>query len=329
MKISLHDTAVAAAFLTCFAALLYFVSKAFLDTAPSVDFKYFWLAGDLWRQGVDPYSSAFEEAGARMFPDTNSPTWLFYPPSWYPLARLVNLLPYEEADLVWRRLSGVLFILGGLISIRALLRAGTGASVVQVAAFVLFVAASSATAIILSLGQSSVLVFLGLAVFLRGYLLAQRGWLIAGLILLMLKPNFGLAFVAFLLPQRRFWSSVAIAAAISLAMALPPLVTHGVGEVLGNYLEQIGRFDGMDVNDARNTTGLRNILFHVFRIDAGAFLLLGLACAISFAVGLDSRTAASAYERVPGVLLVLAVGTVAKLGCSEPKDCGQAPQARP
>ena len=52
-----------------------------------VDFRFFWLAGTLWAEGIDPYGAQFRTAGAALLPPGNEVLYRFYPPQWWVVCR--------------------------------------------------------------------------------------------------------------------------------------------------------------------------------------------------------------------------------------------------
>lgn len=258
-------------------SLAYVFTKIF-DRQESIDFKYIWLAGDMWRQGVTPYGEAFHQLGAKTFWYSNIPTSFYYPPSWYPLAIAFSALGFAQSAVMWRIFSGVVLMAALAVFLATSRRVGRHVGLVQHTLFIVFVLAGSSAAHVLSTGQTSILILLGLALFLRGYVLGQRPVLCAGLVLLMLKPNFGLPFVVFCMMKREWRLPVAVAGIVSIAMAVPALVPGGLS-VIKAYLATLGQHGLEPVNAPGSMTGLRNLMFYVTGADIGSYIPILLACA--------------------------------------------------
>ena len=65
-----------------------------------IDFKYFWLSGQIWLEGGAPYGEAFTTLGAEEFPDEKVNPF-FYPPNWWPFASLIALTDPRTAENIW------------------------------------------------------------------------------------------------------------------------------------------------------------------------------------------------------------------------------------
>ncbi|MEE2929321.1 MAG: hypothetical protein VX599_01265, partial [Pseudomonadota bacterium] len=65
-----------------------------------IDFKYFWLSGQIWLSGGAPYGDAFAALGAEAFPGEKVNPF-FYPPNWRPFAALTALSDPDTAENIW------------------------------------------------------------------------------------------------------------------------------------------------------------------------------------------------------------------------------------
>ena len=284
---------------------IYFATKVMLFQGGTVDFKHLWLAGEIWENGANPYGDEYLEYGQAIFAGENIPTWMVYPPSWYLLARIVALFPYQEANAIWVSLSAIAVIMGGLIVVDTFKRTERVATLLEISGLFAFLMIGSASAIALSLGQTSPLVFLGFALFWRGWSLAHKPALIVGLILLMLKPNFGLPFAMLAATRPLFWGEILIAGAVSIAMAIPSFLADGLFDVLASYLALLSQYGSVDVNSAPNMTGIRNFIHLISGQSVGSFLLVGLAALVAMAIGIigSVRQRLSANDEITLVLM--------------------------
>lgn len=271
----------------------YLTVKIF-DIRDLIDFKTVWLAGEIWRQGHSAYGPEYLAEGKRIFWESNVPFWFPYPPNWYPVARPLGNFSFDEASIYWRAISAVLLISGFWFAATSASKANPNIDILQYALFFMFVAVGSATAISLSTGQTSILIFFGTAVFLWGYVQNRRVAVALALAVLVMKPNFGLPFVAFCLFQREYWPAVIAAGVIALAMAAPALVPYGPVNVIGDYAAVLGQFHQVQTNTPETTTGLRNLFFHATGIDLKSYFPMALACLTAAAIGAvprnDTRT---------------------------------------
>ena len=257
--------------------LVYLLSKAILDPSDTVDFKYLWLAGYLWAHGIDPYTPAFGEIGQRLFVGTNRPPMFFYPPSWYLPARLLATMPYETARVVWRVLSAILIIASAAMWLRICRKAGGRPTVGALAVFYYSAFASTATATAIALGQTAPLIFFGMTLFFGARLRNDRPTMVAALCLLMLKPNLGLLFCAFVIPGLFWLPALITAAALSIFCSLPAILPFGVVGTLSHIAGSLGQYDAYQVNNPMSTTGLRNTVFYLTGQNVSAFALAGLS----------------------------------------------------
>jgi hypothetical protein len=297
-------------------ALAYLLAKMFLDRSDTVDFKFIWLAGYLWDQGIDAYSDAFATTGQAMFTGTNRPPGLLYPPSWYPIAALVAKLPYDLAAPVWRVVSGLMLILGSLISIKTVQDHLGRPGALRIGVFVLFMGASSASAISLSLGQTAPVIFLGVAFFLHAMFTRSTWPMIIALCLVMLKPNFGIVLVAFLLAQPFWWRAILGAMVVSLVASLPVFWASGLVTTVTHYLHQLSYYDALPTNIPPSATGLRNLVFHLTGLNLPSTGLALLGAAAAFAMGVVTHLRSAKLGHMPrdaaaGFALVLATAFLA------------------
>lgn len=275
-------------------ALIYLTLKVF-DSGDTVDFKYIHLAGELWLEGLDPYSIAYKEQGEIRYVGRNRPEYLLYPPHWWGIASTSALISYESAGLLWR-IFMALCLIGGCLALHGTVRqiAGTaqwGRASWRIWAMLVMAAAMSATAIALALGQTSCLLFLGVCLYARAFIARDRWLMGVALILVMLKPNFGLALSLFLVPTLFWWRSLIGAAVAVLLLSLPAILPHGLLEVIGGYLHALGQWETLPPNTARNTTGLRYLAYMGLgaTVSGKWFAILGLAVALGLGVALRHR----------------------------------------
>lgn len=295
-------------------ASAYLVWKSLDPAVSGVDFKYLWFAGLLWAEGTSPYGPHYQERAAAFFVGTNVPTWMVYPPSWYPLGRALAVLPLASAERLWGVLSGAMIVAGGLLVARAVWPLRRRDAVWPLAAFGVFLGMGSATAVTLSLGQTASLIFVGAALFLHGFVTKSRVVLGVALVVLMLKPNVGLPFVAFTLVWPGLWPAVAGAGVVSVVAALPALLPYGLGAVLRAYAELLGRYGGDPVNAPPSLTGVVNLTHHLVGVNLGGFLTVGVAVVLALGLGvwlrLNEAGAESPYRARLGAVLALSACVV-------------------
>ena len=287
-------------------ALLYLAFKVLAD-GDTIDFKYIHLAGTLWLDGINPYSAAFRETGQAIFTGMNRPEYLLYPPHWWGISAAVARIPYDTAGLIWRFFMAVCMI-AGCFALHDIPRRIIGETRLwRTWAMLIFAAAMSATAVALSLGQTSCLLFLGLCLYLRAYVVRDRGLMVLALVLVMLKPNFGLALSLFLVPALFWWPSLIAGAVAVLALSLPALLPFAPAEVVRGYLNALGQWETLPPNIPGSTTGLRYLAYLLFDLTLPGRWFALAAAALALGLGAIWRDGTRpAFWRAEGLGLLLA-----------------------
>ena len=248
-------------------ALAYLVLKVF-DGTDTIDFKYIHLAGALWGEGIDPYSAAYAEQGEMRFQGLNRPEYLFYPPHWWAIATGFAQAPYETAGLLWRIVMAACMIGGCFVLHRTVIHIAGENRPWRTWAMLVFAGAMSATAIALSLGQTSCLLFFGVCLYVHAFVTRRRGLMVLALVIVWLKPNVGLALSLFLVPGLFWWPALIGGALAVVAASLPALLPHGPIEVIRGYLHALSQWEALAPNQPWNITGLR----HLAELVTGAVL---------------------------------------------------------
>ncbi|MFV0359646.1 glycosyltransferase family 87 protein [Tropicimonas sp.] len=293
--------------------LSYLVLKAWVEDIRLLDFPFIWWAGDLWAAGRNPYGPDFQTIDAGVWSGYAyvRDKWFFYPPHWWAIARPAALLPLEQAALLWRLFTAACYLGGSLVVARAVHRTLGAMSRSRLGALLLFACASSATAIVLSIGQTTGILFLGLCLFCAAWLERSGPAMTAALVLLALKPNFGLAFWAFAIASGLCWGSIGAAVLMGTAIGLPALLPFGPVAVLRAYFRQLGHFGDLVANSPANTTGLGNLLERAGGMALSPTMLAlagaAAAAALGWWAGRADRRDPAVQAAIPGLLLALSL----------------------
>jgi len=175
-------------------SILYFVLKVTqLGDWPGYDFRYFWLAGEIWLHGGSPYDGTFAEQALRLAEFGHTPEIMAYPPNLWIVSGPLALTSISNAHVIWLLLSCVLLVASSFLVVSAFWseprdRRGYFAAV---ALHLFFVALFQATAIGLSSGQMSALLYFGMALLLFALRANLTFLAVAGLAILFLKPQVG------------------------------------------------------------------------------------------------------------------------------------------
>ncbi|KAB2882127.1 MAG: DUF2029 domain-containing protein, partial [Albidovulum sp.] len=254
---------------------------------PGYDFRYYWLAGRLWLDGVSPYGPGFAEAAARLIGEGNRPEIWANPPTFWLPSVLLALFDLGTAWQLWLALSlGALFLASASVAYAlsqpsrpGWAMAGTGLG--PGAVFGLHLAVLSAlevTQLSLFVGQSSVFVYLGAALLHAGLARERRAVAVIGLVLLCAKPQVG-AIVALALLLRSGARAIVLPAIVaSLLLLLPAML--GDPLVLVNWLASVASYDGASyANQPFAMSGIRHVLWAYSGHDIGNLAAMAVALA--------------------------------------------------
>lgn len=262
------------------------------------DFRYLWLAGRIWVEGADPYGSAFSDTGRLLVPSGHVPELWAYPPSWWPIASLLGLFGIRTANSLWGLASIALCLASSFLIASAFRWAYSDDRIIGSRRHFLismglalpllhFVGTSAleATTLVIALGQTSLLIYFGIALLLYGTASGGRPLSATGLSILFLKPQIGLAFaVLFLIYSGSSRRTLAWAVALSVLMALPALVINPNAPFA--MIANMVSYDGVvRATLPQVTTGVRVASWYVTGGDPG-----GIVCAAVVALAVVVST---------------------------------------
>lgn len=199
----------------------------------TTDFCVFWASADSCVTGHSPYNSAYyNDRVLSVLPQVYKDDPLFrdeaflpfaYPPNFLPLAAPFGLLDIYTAAWVWRIACVIMLIVGLRYTIPWL---APRASLNQQLLMVSLAIVVYPTVRVLSLGQTSLVAFCGMAI--AGYAMAKSRPYLGGfgLLLALMKPNLVLFFVLYLLLRRQFKMLIAGAALTVVALGFGMILAH-------------------------------------------------------------------------------------------------------
>ncbi len=269
-------------FLLCGLATAYLLFKIVqIADTPGFDFRYIWLAGDMWFDGINPYDSAYEATGAAKINTGHIPIMWVYPPTWWAFATPFGALGLHAANVAWNICGIILVVAICGLAVRSFSAAFPARSqameeclgglfflpVFSVLFFLM--AILEATAILFSVGQTTLIIGFGIALMLWGRVNKSLFPEAVGLMLVMLKPQIGAPFaILLLLLDPRSRKVVAIAFVLSVLLMVPSLVV-APGSILG-FLSNLGAYDGFTAaNLPQSMTGIRLVVWELAGIDVG------------------------------------------------------------
>ena len=245
-------------FLVLFAAvgISYLAEKAFWHSGSGLDFRLIWLAGKMWSAGQNPYGAEFHGlyfAAFGLGPNTHF--WV-YPPNWWPLAVPLSFLSFKTAFLVWRLLN-----VAALVAATALVARSVGNSLRQnwlpiFLAGLGYVCLMQSTAVTFALGQTSIVVYLGIALFVYGLLENRSGIIVAALVCLMMKPNIGVVAVAAIAVVPRHGWTLIPTLFVCVVLSAPAMLSGAPQEVVAAFLENLRSYPDFIATSPANETGV-------------------------------------------------------------------------
>ena len=268
-----------------------------------VDFTPIWLAGRMWGDGLNPYGDQFIAIGRTLSPDPElQPHGWFYPPQWWAICAALGRLPLAVAGQVWGAISLAALALSAMLCWRASDRLANPPPLWLKSVFVAFLLTMEPTNASLFLGQTSLLMTLGIALVAAGMVGMGEALAVAGLVILMLKPQLGAVAAAIMLLQPGMRRAVLIAALVSAVATLPALAIVGVRETLGAWFHQLASYQSFGHNQPAELTGVVQITSRV-----GLLSVITLPAAVAlYAVSLLLVPAPMRSDRRLRWLLLLA-----------------------
>ncbi|MEM0942827.1 MAG: glycosyltransferase family 87 protein, partial [Pseudomonadota bacterium] len=286
--------------------LAYILWKAFTLTDQPIDFKYLWLAGYLWDEGINPYGPQYYEISQTIFTTGTVPEIWVYPPHFWWLMAPHALLPFEVATLVWRGFGVLMVLLAGWGFWTATRHVYPGVPPARGMAMVALLTLSSATAGCLAIGQTSLVILAGAGLYAYAYASGSRLLMMLALAILMLKPNIGLAFSLFLFVQRPWTLTVIGGGILTLALSAPALMIGGPVETILQWFARLGEWGQFDANEADATTGLRHLIWLGTGISIPPLVFAAISGGVAIWLGLR-RTESGPEDRLLSVAMLLAL----------------------
>lgn len=252
---------VAVALLTVLAGIGFIVLRLRAQTIESMDFRYIWLAGDLWARHLNPYGPDYVAAGATRFPTGYPVAGWVYPYHWYVPARAAALLPPTQAFAVWLAVTTVALAIAGRWAIAAARAIGATPGIAMILFGIGYATTGSVVTFALREGQPAVPAACGVALCLYGVARDKRWMTVCGLVLAMLKPQLGLPFAAALCFMPRGLVTALIATAATILACVPAFLASGMADqVHGLLVSNSGNYQQVSVNTADMMSGLPHVI---------------------------------------------------------------------
>ena len=273
-----------------------------------VDFKYFWLAGSLWAEGVSPYGAELQTLGKELFPGERINPF-FYPPNWRFLAELLAATPPDLSESIWAALSAAALL--GFAWVSALIGnhlypGGLSLWRIFVLSFAIVGGGSHAVEISIQIGQPAPFLLLAVTALLYTALKPSKMITAAAIAILLLKPQLGIpvAFACMFIPSMRV--GLMIGVAITGALAL-----YGLGSAplatFSQFLANISIYGSLPENTGLVTSGPSFLLTLSTNADISAFIWLGFATAAIAVAVVYARQAGPIEEALAARIVFFAM----------------------
>ncbi len=254
--------------------VLYLMWKGYTLTGYDLSFKYIWLAGNLWSDGISPYSIQFQEIGQDLFTGFNGQPF-YYPPNWWLFSTFLSQFDHPLAVEIWQLFNVSLIITSTLILNMAMRSAGIKLSWAYLFFYTGLVSFMQATAISLATGQTVIFIYFGLCLVIYGTLSQKHFILTLGFCILLLKPQIGVPLMAAFLPFEIYRRPVLYTIATTGLLCLPALITPNPIATTTAFLSGLSKHSEFASNSAQNSTGLKNILYTFSNVEvSGMYLIL-------------------------------------------------------
>lgn len=258
-----------------------------LNTDDGLDFRLIWLSGQLWSEGISPYSETFFPRYEQAFGQgPNSHFWV-YPPYWWIICRPLAMLPFETALLVWNLFNYFLLITSAyLFACLPFDRLAQTSATKRFLSALAVLSIVQATPFALALGQTSFLLLAGVALLLRSVHEHNRALIALGTTLVMLKPNIGIFIVIFLVTRRWTWPPIALVAIAHLSISLMVASNTSLHETFNGFLNNLSDYDAPDIlaGQSTNLTGLAHLTDWI-GITVPKSVLYGLTILLALVIG--------------------------------------------
>lgn len=290
--------------------LAYLLYAALKPTAPHADFNYYWLAGKMWGQGLDPYGPLFPIEGHKLGEVTFPAVYWAYTPNWWPISLIVSRIPLGVATYIWMTLT-LIAALGACELLRRTRGAvGLSSGRDQFLMLFCFLGLSSFASTTMMWGNVALFIMAGACLLAYGLATRRDLWIAVGLTVMLLKPHIGLAALAAVAVASGGWRPALWAAVASTLMALPALLSSAPESIV-HGLGQVDRFyEGYEVNSPPSQTGLAHFVYLFSGRTLGGTSMVAVAMVSAALLSLLGRRSAGADSTAGRTIVVLFAGLV-------------------
>lgn len=299
--------AAVALFWTAVVAIMFLRQLVDLRTGDiGYDFRYFWLAGKMWADGVSPYGAAFHETGLRLVTEGHVPVIWPYPPNFWWFSVGLGFLDIQTAWEIWLSLKvAVIPLISATLALslradRMPARLAASMPLTRLGFFtghLVLMAGLGTLHFDLIGGQVTSVILLGGALLLAGIARERPVVAVIGLAILFVKPQIGLPIgLGLMLAGRETFRLVLRAGLLSLALIVPPILIEPAAVL--QWLDQVGAYDGAAfANTAPKMSGIRHAVWQLTGSDIGNLAAMAITMAVAAGAALASRRGAGRAGR--------------------------------
>lgn len=243
-----------------FLGIAYFFWKNLFIRWEDVDFKVIWLSGHLWLEGVSPYGPRFMELGHELFDSFNGHPF-YYPPHFRLVSSFFAFWDYEMSMEIWRWINIGLFLFSSVLLKSAMDATGVNLSWRLIIFYTGLIGFMQAVVLIFHIGQTTMLIYFGICLTIFGAFKTNKIALVAGLCIVLLKPQIGVPLMAAFLPFKEYRKELILTCLLMILLSLPGTQPIGLIETTEAYIKGATIHGDFYSNQAKMTTGIRNIIY--------------------------------------------------------------------
>jgi hypothetical protein len=294
----------------CGALAAAYMMRTALGNMEPKDFSYFWITGQIWLEGGNPYAASFSETAnaiAAGNPDMGGlgdfHRWLYAPHIWA-VSSGVGLLDYVTARILWGVTGTIAILWGCYLALSAVLWSRTPMFFFLFGSLALLAGGTLGTAMTLSTGQFAPFTFLAVTGFAYGVLRQAPVAIVLALTVLTMKPSFAMPFLGFALVLPATRGPLGVAALVSLSLSVPVLLTAPLPDLVSDYLDGLSAYGGYDANAPDALTGLANLAHAGAGITLSGVVYAMIGAAAGALLAWHARKRGSGPETMAALLAV-------------------------
>jgi Glycosyltransferase family 87 len=210
------------------------------------DFRAPWIAGRLWASGQNPYGEAFTSEYLAAFGAIGPADFFNYPSYWFPIAVPLSFLPFRTAYILWQLLNFVLLLAATALTSHILTKKKPIHFWTTFLVGLSFATLMQSTVWAFLAGQTSILLYFGLAAIFYGLYEKNQQVLMSGLIAVALKPNIGAVLYLLIATMPEWRKTLAVAICVLVLAAMPAVIHDPSGNLFG-FLANLDRYYGFQL----------------------------------------------------------------------------------